>query len=197
MNGQKEQKGFQSHGKDIDREILLSIDNDKQLLEKCRLNKYFFNEVCDDTFFKNRLIQKHPNTLKYKEFFKNLSWKQYFLQVVYYIAKLKEDYEHDYTDGNFKKQLELFQESRNNMDYFLYKSSFYGELSLVKEALKRRAYIHKNNDLALRRASQHGHLEVVKYLVEHGADIHANDDEALQLANLHGKTEVVNYLKSL
>ena len=49
-------KGFQSHGKDIDREILLSMDNE-ELLKTCSLNKYFLNEVCDDMFFKNRLLR--------------------------------------------------------------------------------------------------------------------------------------------
>jgi len=41
----KEQKGFQKHGKDIDREILFHIEDDKDLLTMCRLNKYFFNEA--------------------------------------------------------------------------------------------------------------------------------------------------------
>ena len=47
-----EHKGFQKHGKDIDREILLIMDNE-ELLKACCLNKYFFNEVCNDMFFKN------------------------------------------------------------------------------------------------------------------------------------------------
>ena len=107
-------KGFQSHGKDIDREILLSMDKDEDLLKACSVNKYFLNGVCDDMFFKNRLMKKYPNTLKYKNLenkktnFNKLSWKQYFLQVVFYITKLKEDYEYIYTVGNFQTQYKIF-----------------------------------------------------------------------------------------
>jgi len=195
----EQMKGFQEHGKDIDREILLSIDNDKQLLEKCSLNKYFFNEVCNDMFFKNRLMRTYPNSLKYKELdeYKSLSWKQYFLQVVYYVAKMKEDYQYEYTDGNFKTQLKIFKESEGDIDELLIISSVDGELTLVKEALKRGANINAEEDEALRQASEHGYIEVVKYLVEQGANIHADNDDALRRARRYGRIEVVRYLESL
>ena len=93
-------KGFQEHGKDIDREILFKIKDDKEFLKSCNLNNYFRNEVCNDNFFRTRLSITYPNTLKYK--INEQTWKQYFLEVIYYIAKLKEDYRYKYEDGNFK-----------------------------------------------------------------------------------------------
>ena len=66
-------KGFQEHGKDIDREILFKIKEDKEFLKVCNLNNYFRNEVCNDNFFRTRLSITYPNTLKYKA--EKISWK--------------------------------------------------------------------------------------------------------------------------
>ena len=193
-------KGFQEHGKDIDREILLNMDNDKDLLKACSLNKYLLNEVCDDMFFKNRLLKTYPNTLKYKELdtirnnFKKLTWKQYFLQVIYYVWKMKEDYQYEYTNGNFKTQYKIFKQSKGDIDKLLIYSSKYGELDLVKEALMRGADIRENGDTALSYAVDEGFIDIFKYLAEHGANIHGNYSYSLRMASKFGHLEIVKYL---
>ena len=136
-------KGFQEHGKDIDREILLKLKDDKEFLKSCNLNNYFRNEVCNDNFFRTRLSITYPNTLKYKT--KKQTWKQYFLEVIYYLAKLEENYQYKYEDGNFKIQLEIFKQSKDKND-LLIESSVYGELSLVKYLVEQGANIHADND---------------------------------------------------
>ena len=178
--------------KDQDREILLNIQDDKDLLKACTLNKYFFEKVCDDIFFRNRLARTYPDSLKYKS--ENENWKYYFLRVIYYIAKMKEDYEYRYQKGNPKVQYEVFKTSGNDKNNLLDEASRKGELTLVKEALKRGANISVENDYALIWASANGHLEVVKYLIEHGANISAQNDEALIWASEDGHLEVVKYL---
>ena len=181
--------------KDIDREILLAMD-DKSLLKTCSLNKYLFNIVCDDNFFYKRLLLKYPDTLVYYKKNENFlhTYKSYYLKIIYYISKMQEDYNYSYISGNPKVQYKIFQYAKNNINRLLFQSSIKGELNLVKEAIHRGANIHANNEEALRWASRNGHLETVKYLVENGADIHANDESTLHYASYYGYLEVVKYL---
>ena len=46
--------------KDADRLILLNLDSDREILNICSLNKYG-NELCNESFFMNRTLQKYPN----------------------------------------------------------------------------------------------------------------------------------------
>ena len=126
--------------KDQDREILLNIDNDKDLLKACSVNKYINQEVCNDMFFRNRLARTYPDTLKYKS--GDMKWKQYFLRVIYYIAKMKEDYRYKYEEGDPKTLYEIFKQSGYSNNNLLLVSSARGVLILVKEALNRGADIH-------------------------------------------------------
>ena len=81
--------------KDVDREILSKVD--EELLKVCSVDKRFWNDVCDDNFLRRRLTSKYPGIEKYKE-----TWKEFFLKWTFYISKMKEDYEYDYTEGDFK-----------------------------------------------------------------------------------------------
>ena len=56
--------GLSGQGKDLDREILLAMD-DKDLLNTCNSNnRYLFNTVCDDEFFHRVMQQRYPNIPK-------------------------------------------------------------------------------------------------------------------------------------
>ena len=90
--------------KDVDREILLAMD-DENLLKTCSLNKYLFNNVCDDNFFYRKLLLKYPDTLSYK--LREDNYKSYYLRTIYYISKMKEDYDYPYISGNPKVQYEI------------------------------------------------------------------------------------------
>ena len=105
--------------KDVDREILLAM-NDKDLLKSCSLNKYLFETVCNDNFFYQRLSLKYPDSLKYysKDEYKN--YKNYYLKVIYWISKMKEDYDYSYVDGNPKTQYEIFKFVENDNVAALY-----------------------------------------------------------------------------
>ena len=206
--------------KDVDREILKHVD-DEELLKFCSLDRKTWNEVCDDNFLRRRLNNNYPGTNQYKK--DDESWKQFFLKVLYYKAKMKEKFEFEFTGGDFKKQYELLK-SYKNIPGLLFAGAHQGETSLVKYASKKGvdirtssnyplrlaalkghldvvkylveegANIHVQNDYPLRFASVGGHLNVVKYLVEKGANIHAEDDEALRWASRNGHLEVVKYL---
>jgi hypothetical protein len=79
--------------KDTDRQILLNIQDDKELLNICSLNRYT-NSLCDDNFFLNRMIKKYPQLQKRKP--EKLNWKKFYLESIYYIEKLKEKYQFDF-----------------------------------------------------------------------------------------------------
>jgi hypothetical protein len=206
--------------KDTDREILKWAD-DRQLLEICSIDRKTWNEVCDDAFLKRRL-SKYLGIDKYKK--ENESWKRFFLSVVRYVALMKEQFEFDYTDGDFREQYRLLKKYTNNMTGLLEKATRKGIFSLVtysvnrggnihlgNDALLRIAAlngyfdlvkyfvekgldIHTNNETALKYASENGYLNIVKYLIEQGADIHAKDERALKMASMYGSFEIVKYL---
>lgn len=203
--------------KDTDREILLRLP-DKDLIQTCRLNKYLFTNVCDDNFFKRKLQLTYPHLLRFYSEKEYINYKNFYLKIVFYIAKLQEDFNYSYVSGNPKVPYEIFKEAsieivRNNKKHFqvnyqrlLSLAAEKGELDLVKEAVKNganihvdeeEASIHVDEEDALKLASWNGHLEVMKYLVSLGADIHINSEAPLKLASGKGYLEIVKYLVNL
>ena len=205
--------------KDVDREVLKHIDDDK-LLRVCTIDRKTWNDVCDDNFLRRRLVIKYPGIEQYK--LENETWKQFFLRFIYYTSLMKEKHQFEYTGGNFKKQHELL-ENFSDIDQLITKAIEEGELSLVKFVLEsgkeiqdddlllgyaskfgnfeivrylveQGADIHTFHEYALSNASEYGHLDIVKYLIELGADIHADNDDAIIRASRYGHLDVVKYL---
>ena len=175
--------------RDLDRELLLKFD-DKDFLIACNSSKYLRENVCDENFFKRRLFLTYPDSLNYN--IDNKSWKQYYIETIYYIAKMKEQ-NYYYTFGNPKKQYKILK-SYTNITQLLFDASEQGELALVITALERGVNINAQGSQALILASFAGQLQIVKYLIEKGAHIHANDNEALRSASFSGHLEIVKYL---
>ena len=180
--------------KDVDREILKQVD-DKELLKICTVDRKTWNDVCDDAFLRRRLTIKYPGIEEYKR--EDESWKKFFLNVIYYVSKMKDEFKFAYIEGDFKKQYFILKQWRNynyDIDNLLTGAAEHGESSLVKFALGNGADLHAYGDAALRNASKKGHLDVVKYLVENGADIHIINDSPLREASENGHLEIVKYL---
>ena len=201
--------------KDTDRLVLQYLD-DRELLRICSVDRKTWNEVCNDDFLKRRL-SKYPSISKYKN--KDETWKQFFFRAIYYIAKLKENFEFQYTEGDFQQYFEILNDYEGSklldmaaeigslglIEYSLkqgliisphtLKSSVEGgHLETVKFLVERGGGIHGVDDLALRIASRKGYLEIVKFLVGNGADVHAREDEALRVASERGHLEIVKFL---
>lgn len=200
---------------DADRLILLEL-NDRDLINTCNTNRYFRNQVCNELFFLKRLINKYPDTLINKP--KNTTYKNWYLKIVFYVAKLKEQFDYDYIGGNPEVQYEIFKID-SDLDNILYESSIREELTLFKYALNLlpndrmnmtmdmvsangwlegvkylvdRSFDKSNIiNLGLIRASMFGQLEVVKYLVEKGAN---KFEPTLRMAIQNGNLELVKYL---
>ena len=135
MFKQNQKDGF-TNVKDVDREILMKLP-DADLIKACSLNKYLFETVCDEQFFHRRLQAYYPDiVLNYVRRPYDKTWKQYFLEIVYYINKLKEKYNYTYSDGSPEIQYKIFKKSKDN-DELLVRAVRKGELEIVQEALKR------------------------------------------------------------
>lgn len=191
--------------KDTDREILLKM-SDKDFLKMCNVNNYFRTEVCDDMFLQRRLRETYPDTLKYK---KDESWRQYFLDVVYYTAKLKEVFNYIYKKGNPKLQYYILKVTQGNKNYLdsptvnhgvLFLAVQKGDVNLLKYLVEEGGNmedLHSSDNLFLKYASRLGYFDIVRYLVEHGGNIHAQNDFALRIARKKKRNNVVKYLESL
>ena len=159
------QKDSFTNVKDVDREILMKLP-DEDLIKACSLNKYLFETVCDEQFFHRRLQAYYPDiVLNYVRRPYDKTWKQYFLEIVYYINKLKENYNYTYSDGSPEIQYKIFKKSKDN-DELLVRAIRKGELQLVREAIKR-GVTERGKDEAMFYAdlneTRH-HVEIRKYL---------------------------------
>lgn len=82
--------------KDVDKKILEELD-DKDLLSILLTNKYL-NRTIDEIFWRNRLIKKYPGAFSYKNI--KETWKRYYLRTVYYVNKLKREFNYHYVSGD-------------------------------------------------------------------------------------------------
>ena len=160
--------------KDVDREVLKHVDDDK-LLRVCTIDRKTWNDVCDDNFLRRRLVIKYPGIEQYK--LENETWKHFFLRFIYYTSLMREKHQFEYTGGNFKRQFHLL-ENFSDIDQLITKAIEEGELSLVKFVLESGKEI-QDDDLLLGYASKFGNVEIVRYLAEQGADIHTFHEYAL------------------
>lgn len=60
----------------------------------------------NETFFKTLLQQRYPLLLKYKD--ENISFKKYFLKVVYILAKLSEDFQFPYIPSKYFNPIKFY-----------------------------------------------------------------------------------------
>lgn len=136
--------------RDIDREILSKLD-DRELLKVCSIDKNTWGDVCDDDFLKRRLLSKYPNIDSNKT---EESWKQFFLKAIYYIDKLKEEFNYEYTYGDFVKQYNILKkiyekeiDINGTMKNLLVQSALQNEMALFEFCLKYKKYY--NYDLLM------------------------------------------------
>lgn len=129
-------KGFTGI-RDVDKEILLRSE-DNEIVEKCVLNSYFAS-LCDESFYRNKLVRSFPKLFEtlskveiesFKDIFRNKlvrsfplskvetkSFKDIYLMNVYYVNKLKEDYNFIYKDSIISPK-EIYDEIKFFNDYY-------------------------------------------------------------------------------
>ncbi len=163
--------------KDSDRYILQQLEDDRDLLSACSVNKYAL-EVCNDTFFVTRIHNKYPNTMKYKPL--HIGWKQYYLSTVYYINKMLEDYNFKYVDGDPKLYYDLLLKysptdlgngilSTENIEKIIqgrYKSASYGYRDLLEYFINFMPWASESLIIELLEAARGGHKDLVDFIIK-------------------------------
>ena len=169
---------------------LVEFADDKTILNMLSVNRKFN----DPRFFERIMKRRYPLLVPLKD--ESESWRKFYLDMIYYIAKLNEEYGIPYIptkDYNPKTFYTLYEydSKKTRLNEALATAARGGHLNLVKYLQGLGA-----NDInyAFINAAYGGHLELFKYLKDQGAN---NFSVALQLAGEEGHLDVVNYIKNL
>jgi len=179
--------------KDTDREILLKLNND-DVLNYCNKlkNRDIFKQICNDNFFKSYITKNYPKLLIYKPF--GLRWKLFYLDIVYYISKLKEDFNFDYTNKpkaypkEYYDIIFKYKNSDENSDVAFEKAVRKGYKDLAEYFNKDLLEYHYNN--AFIEAVKNNNDETIKYLIDLGGN---EWDLALLYAASNGNMDFVDF----
>lgn len=203
---------FFSGNKDVDRLILEKL-NDKDLLKTCKLGKYAL-ELCDENFFRKRLMKDYPDSVKYKN---DKSWKNYYLSTIYYVSKMKEEYNFVYKSGdpkeywnmlNFKGYVALlFELIGKNKAKDLYEIKIINYPALVNTAFaihgaarnNHKDFIdyllsQKENQFILNKglegATEDNNIELIEFFINKGAN---SFNESLNIASIQGNINLIEF----
>jgi Ankyrin repeats (3 copies) len=167
---------------------LASKMDDKTLLSFCKTDKYFNSKICqDDTFWKRRLNEKYPLLNE----FKNGTWKQFYLKMSYYIAKLEEEFGIPYIPTKSYNPEAFYKENKDRKDIFdlaMFYAAAGGHMYIVKLMIEKGA---TNFNTAVYKAAGGGHMEIVKLMIEKGATFF---DVSMEQAAFGGHMEIVKLM---
>jgi ankyrin repeat protein len=154
--------------KDTDLLILQRL-NDTDLLQAYLVNKAI-NKACkDESFWRNRSVEKFPLPSKYKP--EKETWRRFYLKFIHYTNEYK------------------------NHGHLLRQACFIGDLSLVVHALdKNEKNVNTEGDLPLLLANQGSFYEIIKYLILHGANVNVENSTVLHWNCAHGNLDIVQFL---
>ena len=188
--------------KDQDLIILDKLD-DKSLFQLCKTNKYVQRFCKDEDFWKERLFKNYG----YAEKNKNRTWKDFYLNIVYYDNKLKDDDSTGFEFGDFFPGTSLGLLSKKgikNIDlinFFINKGVDKDDLNWAMEEAAKAGdkkliefLIDKGADdwnRGMLRAIESGKLSLVKYFVIKGANHHW--DTGLRYSAREGDIEMAEY----
>ena len=200
-------------------ETLVNSADDETLIHMLNANVNFRP---DDSFFERLMSRKYPSLMQ----FKSGTWKQTYLKMIYYIAKLEEEfgipyilaekfhpesfYEADHKNiysaalyyaasAGLKAIVNLMiNKGATNWNWGLKAASIGGHLDMVKFFIDKGA---KNFTYALISASYKGDLNIVKLLINKIGNIHDHVNQynlliAIENAKEKGHTEIANFLKN-
>ncbi len=158
-----------TENKDVDRKILDEL-NDADFIKMCVVNKHYYENICNEEYFRIRTYNKYPETIPYKS--ENTSWKDYFLSIVNHIYLLQKDYKTTY-QAKYKNPKLLYN---------------FKKYSLSKSGLQ------KMQRDALFYAITYSDLEFVKYIIENGFLDMKYIDEDIEVLTMMGNIEIFKYV---
>lgn len=202
-------------GKDV-YEYLLNFADDNAIISMLSVNRKF----SDDSFFEKVLKRKYPLLIQFRK--ENESFRSLFVRMVYYIAKLEEEFNIPYIPAN-KYDPEKFYKYYKDKEEIYNEAMQYAfeieDIKIVKHLMEIGHHISYDRamffgsrvgstdiiELAIKKgahmfnisttmAARYGHLNIVKLFIKKGATLISS---AITAAEKRGHLEVVNYLKSL
>lgn len=186
-------------GKDTDK-IVLELLSDRDLFSLMQTDKKYLN--LGQEFFKKRMERKYPLLSSKKP--ENMTWAKYYIEMVYYIAKLEEKHEIPYIPSpNFDPE-EFYNYVEKITKDPIWGKSLKWQVALRYAAESGRKdlidYILDKDftpsylDMVMRIAAKKGDLELVKYMVKKGAVVYTS---AIELAEENAHSDIVNYLNEI
>ena len=164
-------------------ETLISSADDETVIQMLNANVNFRP---DDSFFERLMSRKYPLLMK----FKSGTWKQTYLKMVHYIAKLEEEFGIPYIlseDFNPEKFYKEWSPYTRIYDIALVLAVEVGDMTTVQKLADKALYL----DWVMIRAAFCGHIDIVKFLFDKGA----NDfDSGLMGAAEAGHIDIVQLM---
>jgi hypothetical protein len=186
---------------DVDKMMTEYLDP-VSFLELCNVENRYVQKLCDENMFKKRAEKEFP---KIKKDSKD-SWKEFYLKLIYWVGRLKEDY--DFSIKNFnvnpkqyyiqiKKFLNKFEKDneikKRKINILLFVASNYGPVEFVQFVLDKGA---DNIQYALVNAAGAANLETFKYLEKLGANNYREALYAAKSSENSEKDKMIEYIKS-
>lgn len=174
----------------LNRDVLfmLGLEMDtRTLIVFCNTYKLFNEKICnDENFWKAKLKKDYPLLIRFKEELQ--SWKQFYLEMVYFIDKIFEKYKISYIPAEAFDPKEFYQlnwPKQEALNEALYLAVTTQDLSLVKDLIRKGA---KDFNGAMINSVEVGNEEFVDFFISKGA----NDFiRALEYAALSGNLNMV------
>jgi Ankyrin repeats (3 copies) len=141
-------------------EYLMNFADNKTILNMLSVNKDFRNEM----FFQRLIKRKYPLLIE----FKKETWKELFLRMTYYIAKL-EILEIPYIPTKGYSPEEFYKDYKDRKDIFdgaMRFAALGGNMEIVKLMIEKGS---TDFNWAMRYAAEGGNMEIVKLMIEKGA----------------------------
>jgi ankyrin repeat protein len=164
-------------------EYLLNFADDKDVLNMLSVNKKF----SDEKLFERIIKRRYPLLLSYKQY--RQSYKSFFIEMVYYISKLQEDFGIPYIPYKYFNPEIFYYSYIDAPEYFLNGAASVaaeaGRLDLVKMFIDKGA-----KEISLISAARGGNLDIVKLAKGRGSDINVALGEAAE----RGYLDIVKFL---
>ena len=207
---------FPTGQKDVDREILSKLP-DEDVIKSCSVNSYLREKVCDEGFFKRRLDNNYPE-LKFiidDIYDKSAgriyrSYKQAYLETVYYISKMteigykyvkngkipKEQYEEAKVVYDKVKRLKL-SVGKDYREILLLRDVINSEnLNLIKYLMSLYQFDSRTQQNALSNSNIRRQLDIIKYFAESDGASPTMLHVGLENARKQGNVQMIEYFES-
>jgi hypothetical protein len=174
--------------RDLDKHLAQYVD-DKDVLNMIINKKYL--ELFDEQFFHNLLILKYPVLIQFKT--EEETWKAFYIKMVYYLSKLKEEFNLIYIPSEIYNPVKLYYHLKETpglvwSDGLMF-AAHVGDKKLIEEMLSKGG----NPTHGLMGASMSNNRELVEYFISIGAVGMLDLASGLVRAAEYGHKDLVDY----